>query len=186
MQRAESPPGHCLLLPLSRTNCSSLRLRNRVDALRRPVRRSGPGGVVKAQRGRRLRPALARPSAEDTLLIPYGGHNHQHAAREGEDWSGDMASWRHDWRISRPRPAGEADWWGLVPLPLSAPPASAWRPRSRSWRTSPTPNKDANATAAASPATTHSTPPSAAVRPSNYSCPPPTKPEANQHPRTRP
>ncbi|XES01598.1 hypothetical protein HEP87_64665 [Streptomyces sp. S1D4-11] len=62
--------------------------------------------------------------AEDTLLIPYGGHNHQHAAREGEDWSGDMASWRHDWRISRPRPAGEADWWGLVPYrsPLSAAP----------------------------------------------------------------
>ncbi|KPH99493.1 hypothetical protein OK006_8440 [Actinobacteria bacterium OK006] len=58
--------------------------------------------------------------AENTLLIPYGGHAHQHTAREGEDWSGDMASWRHDWRISHPRPAKEADWWGLVPLPLCA------------------------------------------------------------------
>ncbi|MFD4612719.1 hypothetical protein ACFWOT_32515 [Streptomyces sp. NPDC058440] len=57
---------------------------------------------------------------DNTLLIPYGGHSHQHTARTGEDWSGDMASWRHDWRISRPRPAKEADWWGLVPLPLSA------------------------------------------------------------------
>ncbi|MFI5800724.1 hypothetical protein [Streptomyces sp. NPDC051677] len=58
--------------------------------------------------------------AGHTLLIPYGGHTHQHAARDGEDWSGDMASWRQDWRISHPRPANEAHWWGLVPIALSS------------------------------------------------------------------
>ncbi|MFK0025661.1 hypothetical protein [Streptomyces sp. NPDC090798] len=101
-----------------------------------PVHYTSAGSLSVRPRGqalthRKVQPTLAQRQinalrgavcwlAEDTLLIPYGGHNHQHAAREGEDWSGDMASWRHDWRISRPRPAGEADWWGLVPLPLSA------------------------------------------------------------------
>ncbi|MFD4756905.1 hypothetical protein [Streptomyces sp. NPDC058426] len=55
-----------------------------------------------------------------TVLIPYGGHPHIYPAREGEDWSGEMASWARDWNISHPRPADGASWWGLIPLPLLA------------------------------------------------------------------
>lgn len=55
---------------------------------------------------------------KDTVLIPYGGHPGTHPALEGEDWSGEMASWSRDWKISHPYPADGAAWWGLIPLPL--------------------------------------------------------------------
>ncbi|MCX4920289.1 hypothetical protein [Streptomyces sp. NBC_00687] len=55
-----------------------------------------------------------------TVLIPYGGHPGTYPAHEGEDWSGTMASWAKDWKISHPHPADGAAWWGLVPLPLLA------------------------------------------------------------------
>ncbi|MGW0423864.1 hypothetical protein [Streptomyces sp. NPDC003015] len=58
--------------------------------------------------------------AGDTLLIPYGGHQRTYTTHPGEDWSGDMASWKRDWTISHPRPADGATWWGLVPQPLLA------------------------------------------------------------------
>ncbi|MET8136251.1 hypothetical protein ABZV24_30665 [Streptomyces sp. NPDC005251] len=101
-----------------------------------PVHYTSAGSLSVRPRGqalthRKVQPTLAQRQinarggavcwlTEDTLLIPYGGHAHQHATRQGKDWSNDMASWHHDWRISHPRPAGEADWWGLVPLPLCA------------------------------------------------------------------
>ncbi|WP_037600701.1 hypothetical protein [Streptacidiphilus rugosus] len=50
------------------------------------------------------------------LLIPYGGHRIDYQPRDGEDWTGEQASWAHDWRISHPRPAHDATWWGLIPL----------------------------------------------------------------------
>ncbi|MFI0742411.1 hypothetical protein ACH4PU_30695 [Streptomyces sp. NPDC021100] len=56
--------------------------------------------------------------AKDTVLIPYGGHPGTYPAHEGEDWSGEMASWAKDWKISHPYPADGAAWWGLIPLPL--------------------------------------------------------------------
>ncbi|WP_324793795.1 hypothetical protein SJX93_12135 [Streptomyces cyaneofuscatus] len=31
--------------------------------------------------------------AKDTVLIPYGGHPGTYPAHDGEDWSGEMASW---------------------------------------------------------------------------------------------
>lgn len=58
--------------------------------------------------------------AKDTVLIPYGGHPGTYPVLEGEDWSGEMASWAKDWKISHPYPADAAAWWGLVPLPLLA------------------------------------------------------------------
>ncbi|MFF8646434.1 hypothetical protein [Streptomyces sp. NPDC015345] len=57
---------------------------------------------------------------KDTVLIPYGGHPGTYPALEGEDWSGEMASWAKDWKISHPYPADDAAWWGLIPLPLIA------------------------------------------------------------------
>lgn len=56
--------------------------------------------------------------AKDTVLIPYGGHPGTYPAHDGEDWSGEMASWAKDWKVSHPYPADSAAWWGLVPLPL--------------------------------------------------------------------
>ncbi|WP_093508587.1 hypothetical protein [Streptomyces sp. Ag109_O5-10] len=58
--------------------------------------------------------------ADDTLLLPYGGHQRTYTHQAGEDWSGDMASWKRDWTISHPQPADGATWWGLVPQPLLA------------------------------------------------------------------
>lgn len=58
--------------------------------------------------------------ADDTVLLPYGGHQRTYTPQPGEDWSGDMASWQRDWTISHPRPADGATWWGLTPQPLLA------------------------------------------------------------------
>lgn len=55
-----------------------------------------------------------------TLLLPFGGHPITYPPRAGEDWSGSAASWQRDWRISQPRPADDAAWRGLLPLPLRA------------------------------------------------------------------
>ena len=55
---------------------------------------------------------------DGTLLLPFGGHPIIYAPRGGEDWSGTDASWQRDWKISQPRPADGAVWWGLLPLPL--------------------------------------------------------------------
>ncbi|KUL27337.1 hypothetical protein [Streptomyces regalis] len=55
-----------------------------------------------------------------TLLLPFGGHPITYPPRAGEDWSGSAASWQRDWKISQPRPADGAAWWGLLPLPLRA------------------------------------------------------------------
>ncbi|MGW7673214.1 hypothetical protein ACWGJX_39885 [Streptomyces sp. NPDC054775] len=57
---------------------------------------------------------------DDTVLLPYGGHQHTYTPQPDEDWSGDMASWKRDWTISHPQPADDATWWGLVPQPLLA------------------------------------------------------------------
>jgi hypothetical protein len=54
------------------------------------------------------------------LHLPYGGHPFTYEPQPGEDWSGNVASWRHDWKISQPRPADGATWWGLLPVPLRA------------------------------------------------------------------
>ncbi|TQJ85240.1 hypothetical protein [Streptomyces sp. SLBN-31] len=58
--------------------------------------------------------------AGDTVLLPYGGRQRTYTPQPGEDWSGDMASWKRDWTISHPRPTDGATWWGLVPQPLLA------------------------------------------------------------------
>lgn len=58
--------------------------------------------------------------ADATVLLPYGGRQRIYAPQPGEDWSGDMASWKRDWTISHPRPANGATWWGLVLQPLLA------------------------------------------------------------------
>ncbi|WP_331744566.1 hypothetical protein OG762_50255 (plasmid) [Streptomyces sp. NBC_01136] len=58
--------------------------------------------------------------SNDTVFIPYGGHPHIHTPEPDEDWSGDIASWARDWRISHPLPGSGATWWGLIPLPLRA------------------------------------------------------------------
>ncbi|MEV8562536.1 hypothetical protein AB0478_40110 [Streptomyces sp. NPDC051917] len=58
--------------------------------------------------------------ADDTVLLPYGGHQRTYTSQSGEDWSGDMASWQRDWTISHPLPADGASWWGLIPQPLLA------------------------------------------------------------------
>ncbi|GHF27802.1 hypothetical protein [Streptomyces fumanus] len=55
-----------------------------------------------------------------TLLLPFGGHPISYPPRAGEGWSGSAASWQRDWKISHPRPADGAAWWGLLPLPLRA------------------------------------------------------------------
>ncbi|MGP3691089.1 hypothetical protein ACTVZO_41560 [Streptomyces sp. IBSNAI002] len=55
-----------------------------------------------------------------TVYIPYGGHEHVHAIKAGEDWGGDVAWRRRDWKISHPRPLPGAQWWGLVPIGLSS------------------------------------------------------------------
>ncbi|MFJ3339152.1 hypothetical protein [Streptomyces sp. NPDC086766] len=57
---------------------------------------------------------------DDTVLLPYGGHQRTYTPQPEEDWSGDMASWKRDWIISHPQPADDATWWGLVPQPLLA------------------------------------------------------------------
>lgn len=54
-----------------------------------------------------------------TVYIPYGGHEFVHEPRNGEDWGGDVARRRHDWKISHPQPFPGAQWWGLVPIGLS-------------------------------------------------------------------
>jgi hypothetical protein len=58
--------------------------------------------------------------AQGLLLIPFGGHSIRHEPRSGEDWTGPAASFQRDWKISHPRPAPDATWWGLIPLPLRA------------------------------------------------------------------
>lgn len=60
-----------------------------------------------------------------TLLLPFGGHPITYPPRAGEDWSGSAASWQRDWKISHPRPADGAAWWGVLPLPLRATAAPA-------------------------------------------------------------
>ncbi|WP_188273769.1 hypothetical protein [Streptomyces sp. CBMA152] len=55
---------------------------------------------------------------QDTVLIPYGGHPGTYPVLEGEDWSGEVASWARDWKISHPYPGDGAAWWGLIPVPL--------------------------------------------------------------------
>ncbi|MYZ34892.1 MULTISPECIES: hypothetical protein [unclassified Streptomyces] len=57
---------------------------------------------------------------DGTLLLPFGGHPITYPPRATEDWSGSAASWQRDWKISHPRPADGAAWWGLLPLPLRA------------------------------------------------------------------
>jgi hypothetical protein len=57
---------------------------------------------------------------DDTLLLPYGAHQRTYTPQAGEDWSGNMASWKRDWTISHPRPHDGATWWGMVPQPLPA------------------------------------------------------------------
>ncbi|MGW5658448.1 hypothetical protein [Streptomyces humi] len=57
---------------------------------------------------------------DDTLLLPYGGHQRTYTPQAGEDWSGNLASWKRDWTISHPQPADGATWWGIVPQPLPA------------------------------------------------------------------
>lgn len=55
-----------------------------------------------------------------TVYVPYGGHEFIHEPKpDGEDWGGDVARRRNDWRISHPRPLPGAHWWGLVPIGLS-------------------------------------------------------------------
>jgi hypothetical protein len=52
------------------------------------------------------------------VLVPYGIRRFQHPVQPGQDWT----NWkwrsdpRDDWRISKPRPAPDADTWGLVPV----------------------------------------------------------------------
>ncbi|RPF30340.1 hypothetical protein [Streptomyces sp. TLI_185] len=58
--------------------------------------------------------------AQGLLLVPFGGHAVLHEPRSGENWTGPAASFQRDWKISHPRPAKDATWWGLVPLPLRA------------------------------------------------------------------
>lgn len=59
------------------------------------------------------------------VLVPYGCHAFRHPARPGQDWT-KWPRWprhkdpRDDWRISKPRPAPDADCWGLVPIALSS------------------------------------------------------------------
>ncbi|WP_326800497.1 hypothetical protein OIE49_36880 [Streptomyces sp. NBC_01788] len=58
--------------------------------------------------------------AQGLLLIPFGGHAVLHQPRTGENWTGPAAPFQRDWKISHPRPATDATWWGLVPVPLRA------------------------------------------------------------------
>ncbi|MFJ8536831.1 hypothetical protein [Streptomyces sp. NPDC093591] len=58
--------------------------------------------------------------AQGLLLVPFGGHTVLHEPRIGEDWTGPAATYQRDWKISHPRPAPDATWWGLIPLPLRA------------------------------------------------------------------
>ncbi|WP_157849010.1 hypothetical protein [Streptomyces ochraceiscleroticus] len=57
------------------------------------------------------------------VLVPYGVHWFQHPVRPQQDWTR-WPKWRRDprkdWRISKPRPAPDADCWGLVPIELSS------------------------------------------------------------------
>lgn len=57
------------------------------------------------------------------VLIPYGVHWFRHPSRHRQDWTG-WARWRsdprEDWRISQPKPAPDADCWGLAPVALSS------------------------------------------------------------------
>ncbi|MEU4118944.1 hypothetical protein AB0F71_31180 [Kitasatospora sp. NPDC028055] len=57
------------------------------------------------------------------VLLPYGVHYFRHPERPGQDWT-DWPRWRSDprddWRISQPRPAPDADCWGLAPVALSS------------------------------------------------------------------
>jgi hypothetical protein len=70
--------------------------------------------------------------AKGTVLIPYGGHPGTYPVLEGEDWSGEMASWSKDWKISHPYPADGAAWWGLAPQQLLAlGPHTGFRPAFR-------------------------------------------------------
>lgn len=54
----------------------------------------------------------------DILLLPYGGRPFTYTPRPGEHWDGSAAVWKQDWKISQPRPARGATWWGLIPVPL--------------------------------------------------------------------
>ncbi|WP_414170937.1 hypothetical protein ACMATS_38060 (plasmid) [Streptoverticillium reticulum] len=56
------------------------------------------------------------------VLVPYGIHRFRHSVRAGEDWT-NWPRWRDpqdDWRISKPVPSPNADYWGLVPIPLTS------------------------------------------------------------------
>ncbi|MFI9311502.1 hypothetical protein [Streptomyces triculaminicus] len=56
------------------------------------------------------------------VLVPYGIHRFRHSVRAGEDWT-NWPRWRDpqdDWRISKPTPSPNADYWGLVPIPLTS------------------------------------------------------------------
>lgn len=90
-----------------------------------------PHGAQRSIRHRRVRPTERQLQIIEAggavywlnggeVLVPYGGHDFQHPPRRGEDWTGEAARYRYDWRISQPRPAPGAQWWGLVPIGLSS------------------------------------------------------------------
>ncbi|MEU7031395.1 hypothetical protein AB0A60_32465 [Streptomyces sp. NPDC046275] len=57
------------------------------------------------------------------VLVPYGIRRFRHPVQRGQQWT-DWPSWRSDprddWLISKPRPATDADSWGLVPVAFSS------------------------------------------------------------------
>jgi hypothetical protein len=86
----------------------------RVDGAPRTHQKVEP---TPAQRALATAGAVVCWTTGEELLFPYGAHPLVYQPRAGEDWSGEMASWARDWRISRPRPVDGAAWWGLVPVP---------------------------------------------------------------------
>ncbi|MGW6880205.1 hypothetical protein ACWGEU_08055 [Streptomyces goshikiensis] len=89
-----------------------------------------PAGAPASVRHMRVRPTQQQLQIIDsggsvywvdgaTVYVPYGGHEFIHEPGRGEDWGGDVARRRHDWRISHPHPLPGAQWWGLVPIGLS-------------------------------------------------------------------
>ncbi|MFF9076056.1 hypothetical protein ACF1A9_27770 [Streptomyces sp. NPDC014872] len=57
------------------------------------------------------------------VLVPYGIRRFRHPVQSGQDWT-NWPRWRsdprEDWRISKPRPAPDADTWGLVPIAFAS------------------------------------------------------------------
>ncbi|MGW2865603.1 hypothetical protein [Streptomyces sp. NPDC001205] len=90
-----------------------------------------PHGADKSVRHMRIRPTDRQLQIVEAggavywvngnnVLVPYGGHDFMHDPRSSEDWTGEVARYRYDWRISHPVPAPGAQWWGLVPIGLSS------------------------------------------------------------------